>query len=161
MCSSPPPHHFTVFNMCSFTSAAAASANRTAQLSSDSHRRLHRRGLAAFDSLRILYLVTHGIFLPVRALKVARVRVELGEKQNAPPQSWLRQGIRSSELFRSRSVLYQHRRRSSRTRAQQAATTLRGDSDRTRHMSTVCKSVMYVNRASVKFLRQMLARGVR
>jgi hypothetical protein len=35
--------------------------------------------------------------------------------------------------------------------AQQVATTLRGDSEIARHILTVCKSRMYVNRSNVKF----------
>jgi hypothetical protein len=35
--------------------------------------------------------------------------------------------------------------------AQQAATTLLGDSERARHMLTVCKSAMYVNRRNMNF----------
>jgi hypothetical protein len=38
--------------------------------------------------------------------------------------------------------------------AQQAATTLRGDAERTRHILTVCKSRMYVNGRNINFLQQ-------
>jgi hypothetical protein len=35
-------------------------------------------------SLGVSYLVTHGIFLPVRTLKVSQFRVELGERNKRP-----------------------------------------------------------------------------
>jgi hypothetical protein len=38
--------------------------------------------------------------------------------------------------------------------AQQAATTLRGDAERARHMLTLCKSWMYVKRRNVNFVQQ-------
>ena len=40
--------------------------------------------LAPSLSSGVLYLVTHGIFLPVRALKVSQFRVELGETKQMP-----------------------------------------------------------------------------
>ena len=67
--------------MCSFTSAAAASATSTAQLSSESHRRASAfpPGLSEF---RVSSLM--GIFLPVRTLKVSQFRFELGKRNKTP-----------------------------------------------------------------------------
>jgi hypothetical protein len=45
--------------------------------------------------------------------------------------------------------------------AQQAATTLRGNSERTQHIVTLSNSVMYVNQSNVNFSAKSRPSGVR
>jgi hypothetical protein len=84
--------------------------------------------------------------LPVRALKVSQFRVELWETEMKSPAAEMAAAGRSdfracylsiNELSRQ-IVLHPNP-------AQQAATTLRGNSDRTRHIVTLSNSSMYVN----------------
>jgi hypothetical protein len=76
--------------------------------------------------LGVSYLVTHGIFLPVRALKVSQVRASGGEKQKPRRRAGCDRAFGFQSLF-SRSVKTLTRLQPN--PAQQAPTTLRGDSE--------------------------------
>jgi hypothetical protein len=92
-------------------------------------------------------------------LKVSQFRVEFGGEMKSPAaelaatgRSDFRACYISVSALPTQTVLQPNP-------AQQAATTLRGDAERARHILTVCKSKMYVNRRNIKFPQQAFASG--